>query len=181
MDTIKEHAQEHAHTKHSSYLTIVIAILAAIIAIAELGVNTTQTSLNTTNIELADTWNWYQAKDTRAKGLSTMIELLSIVKVDDAHSSERDDLLSEWNTQLTKYDTNGIDSLIKLRDHAKIIETERDRLTERLHHFETSVTVAEMGLCVVTVAVSIEIPLALIMVYLFGMVGAAQCVLGLFT
>lgn len=73
-DTIKEAVEEEhkadlavekASEKHRNQAALTIAVLAAILAVGELGGDNAKDSMIHYNIESSDTWNFYQAKNIR--------------------------------------------------------------------------------------------------------------------
>jgi hypothetical protein len=69
-DTIKEaveaeHESEKASERHKSQTALAIAILAAVLAVAELGGDNAKDRMIQDNIQASDAWNFYQAKNIR--------------------------------------------------------------------------------------------------------------------
>lgn len=69
-DTIKEaveeeHKADEAIERHRSRTALAIAILAAVLAVAELGGDNAKDRMIQDNILASDTWNFYQAKNIR--------------------------------------------------------------------------------------------------------------------
>lgn len=113
-DTIKEaveaehqadRAEEKASERHRNRTALAIAVLAAVLAVGELGGDNAKDAMIHNNIEASDTWNFYQAKNIRQTIYKLEVDRL---KRERAASGARSDLLDadidKYAKTVTRYD-----------------------------------------------------------------------------
>ena len=146
------HEHEIGRVPHARSAAIVIAVLAAMLAVAENGARDAQTGSLAGQIEASDTWAQYQAKSVRRTVLSQTADLLEaspnasdpkVAARAEAARHEADRLRSE----------PGAEGMEQLAARAHASEHERDHDTHRYHGLETASSGLQLAIVLVTVSV----------------------------
>jgi hypothetical protein len=158
-----EHAREgieHAHHAPALHtdstarrIAVLIAVIAAALALAEMGEKGAQNEYLTHHIAISDDWAFYQAKNVRATVLAAEAAVLSNLpsaadpgpqaEIERAHESEarlRDDPQSG-------------EGMKQLAVRAKDQEGQRDRAFHRYHEFELVVGALQIAIVLASVSV----------------------------
>lgn len=133
---IHEHI-EHAHHQKGHSLTgksvaLIIAILAALLALTELGEHKAGSKSSELSVEAADVWAFYQAKTVRSNLTTTTMELLTDL-ADPTMSPERKAALDAHIASLEALnkrldsDPQSGEGRHELTEKARHLEEERDR------------------------------------------------------
>lgn len=175
-----EHAHhQHAHPEHeadtfSRNVAIMVGVLAAVLALAELGEKSAQNAYLTHHITASDDWSFYQAKHIRSNLYSLQADLLETQpnaaepamrkRIDDARTTARrldDDEKTSGRKQLAQ--------------KAQASEAARDAAFHRYHLFEVAVGALQIAIVLSSVAIVAKLrPLA----WLSGALGLAAAVGG---
>jgi len=175
----ENHEKTH-HAHHGGgqkWIAIMISVLAALLALDELGAKGSQNSALALNIELNDIWNFYQAKAIRGTVLRTGASALELSMPSDQKAQAQ---AKDWKELADKYDSDpeGGEGRKELMVKAKEAEHHRDHALGAYHLFEYGAAILEIAIVLVSAAMVTEIlPLA----YLaggFGVIGAALGLLG---
>jgi hypothetical protein len=158
VDTAREQI-DAAHEEHGDtdrwpqLMAVMVSVLAASLAIAELGAKSSQTEYITHNITASDTWNAYQAKNLRAnlwRSQATLLESLPnaadpaiVDRVKTAHGEE---------ARMHDEPSSG-DGMKQLMEKAKDQERERDRAFHAYHGFEHTSSILEISIVLASVSV----------------------------
>ena len=123
-----EHAGHHqGHSIAGKNVALIIAILAALLALTELGGHNAGSKSSELSVEAADVWAFYQAKTVRSNLTTTTVELLSDL-ADPAMSPERKAALDAHIASL--------EALNKRLDSDPQTGEGRHELTEKARHME---------------------------------------------
>jgi len=156
-----EEASEHGHGhggKHNKTIAILISVLAALLAIVEMGGKSAQTSALVTNIESSDLWSFYQAKTIRSAMIQSqadMLELLTPSGLPADKSAAMAKRVSDWRVTVKRYDsepeTN--DGRKELMLRAREAEEHRDHQMHAYHLFEFASGAIEIGIVLASASI----------------------------
>lgn len=176
-----EYAKEHLeHTAHahpaappfSRMAAVVIAVLAAILAVAEFGAKDAQTGFLAHHIEASDTWAEYQAKSVRRAAYTNTAEMLeSLPNAGDPALQGRAQA-ARANAERMQSES-GRGGMKELDAKARQLEHERDHDSHRYHGLE--VATGLLQLAIVLASVSVVTGLMPLLV-LGGVLGAGSAV-----
>jgi len=175
---IDEHAQEtiqhHGHSNRG--IAVLIAALAAVLALAEIGEKQRQNDYLTHHITLSDQWAFYQAKNVRATVLASEAMLLS-------HSATANDPAVQQDIKRIKEnearlrDEPGGDGMKQLMERAKIEEHDRDEAFHQYHEYELVVGALQIAIVLASVAIVTSVPTLAVAA---GAIGVISAVFGLY-
>ena len=179
-----EMAQEHiseAHHEHGETdswpmrMAVVVSVLAASLAIVEVGAKSSQTSYLTHHIGSSDTWAQYQAKNLRASMRNSQAAVLeSLPTGNDPAVRER--IKTALAEEARMRDEPGKDGMKQLMAKAKDQEHERDEAFHAYHGYEYAAGALEIAIVLASVSVVTRIHALGIGA---GALGAAACGYGL--
>jgi hypothetical protein len=181
IETAKD-ALEHAHHEathvpegHARKIAVLIATLAAVLAMAEMGEKSAQNAYLTHHITASDDWNFYQAKNIRSNLYALQADNLeSQPNAADPAIRKRIDAARAQAARLD--DDEKTVGRKQLMAKAQASERARDQAFHRYHWFETAVGALQLTIVLASVAVVTRVaPLAV----LAGALGAAAAMLGL--
>jgi nitroreductase len=151
-----EHIEETLEGHRNRRVAILIAILAAMLALAEMGGGQAkQDSLNA-NIEASNLWAFFQAKTIRQTMLRTTSELAEFMP---AVAPERSDAfakrLDAWKATVARYESEPDtgEGRRELMARAKAAEALRDRALAADHVFELASAALQLGIVLASAAV----------------------------
>jgi hypothetical protein len=142
-------------------VAILITILAALLAVAEMGGKSAQTEAVVRNIEAANLWAFYQAKTIRQTALRTAAEALQAVGAGAPEGSaepSRDGAaqqIARWRETAERYDTEPStqEGRRELTARAQAAETTRDRLLAAYHEFEYASAAFQLAIVLASASV----------------------------
>ena len=189
----REALQEHetkildheAKEKFRNRAALVIAILAAILAICELGGDDAKNRMVNSNIRASDSWNFYQAKNERQTAYRLAADELKrqmanpALGADQRAAAQKD--LQTYEKTIARYESEpGKDGKKQLEARAKGLEEVRDKAGERNESFDLGQMLLQLGVVLGSVSIlSLSRPLLLISC-LLGVGGLALVVNGYF-
>lgn len=180
MSEALERAQEgieaaHHHGDSSARRTaILIAVLAAALAIANMWENSAQSAYLTHHIAVSDNWSFFQAKNVRATVRAVEATLLESLPPTPA-IPDRVKRAREQEARL-RDDPEGGDGMKQLVEHAREQTELRDHAFHRYHQFE--VVVGGLQIAIVLASVSVVTRFVLL-AYGGGALGAVAAFYGL--
>lgn len=153
-DQIDAAHEERGDTDHwPRWMAVTVSVLAASLAIAELGEKSQQTEYLTHNIVASDTWNAYQAKNLRANLWSAQAGLMqSLPNAADSAIQERIKTAQEEAARMRDEPGSG-DGMKQLRAKAEALEHERDLAFHAYHGFEHTSSVLQISIVLASVSV----------------------------
>jgi hypothetical protein len=187
-------AQEHAHHAHhaaghhapsNKKIAILISILAALLAICEVGGKSAQTNALNANIEAANLWNFFQAKTIRMTVMRTAGEALEAEGFEGAVPEKAERVakrIASWKDTAARYDSEPStnEGRKELMARAKQAEAVRDKSLSAYHMFEYGSAALQLGIVLASAAVITEVALLAFMALGLGGVGVFFGLLGWF-
>jgi len=188
VDTAREQidAEQEARGNSDSWprwMAVVVSILAASLALADLGAKSSQTAYLTHNISASDTWNAYQAKNLRANLWRTEATLLdSLPNASDSAIRERIKSANSEAARMVDEPVAG-DGMKQLKEKAELQEEDREFAFHAYHGFEYTASALEIAIVLVSVSVVTRVRALGVVAGLIGLVacGYGVAVFGHFT
>jgi hypothetical protein len=157
-----EHAREgieeahHAHALHGDStarrIAVLIAVLAAALALAEMGEKGAQNAYLTHHVAVADEWAFFQAKTVRATVLAAEAGILANLPNAADPGPQAEIKRAHENEARMRDDPQG-DGTKQLAERAKAQEAARDEAFHRYHEFELVVGALQIAIVLASVAV----------------------------
>jgi hypothetical protein len=160
-ELVKEKALEAASEVRERFrnrAALVIAVVAAILAICELGGDDAKTRMVNNNIRASDTWSFYQAKNMRQTAYRLAADELKrqLVSPDQAaavRAAAVADLKTYEKTAARYEDDPGKDGKKQLQAQAKRFEEARDRASERNESFDLAQMLLQLAVVLGSVSI----------------------------
>lgn len=176
-ETIDETLEGHRNKR----VAILIAILAAMLALAETGGGQSKQDALNANIEASNLWAFFQAKTIRQTVLRTAAEALEIeAPTLGAQGEAAAKRMDAWKATIQRYESEPEtgEGRRELMSRAKAMEAKRDRALAADHVFEIASGALQIGIVLASAAVITgAIWLAFTAIGL-GLVGTAFVALG---
>jgi hypothetical protein len=150
---------EGLHVPHSSKrIAALIAILAALLALAETGGKSALHAALAHNIEASDLWSFYQAKTVRITVARTASELMDSVFGGAATGEQKarmDIQLAAWRETIARWDSEADtqEGRKELMVRAHAAEAKRDRAEAAYHAYELSSGLLQIAIVLASVSV----------------------------
>ena len=181
-DTLENAQEAFEHVEqppegHARTIAVLIAVLAAVLAMAEMGEKSSQNAYLTHHITASDDWNFYQAKTIRSNLYALQAEAL------DALPNAADPALRK-RVEAARGEAARLDDDEKstgrkqLMAKARESEHARDHAFHRYHLFEAVVGALQLTIVLASVSVVTRVTL---LAYVAGAIGAAAAAMGLAT
>lgn len=172
-----EHRQAHGQAEAEPAgvsirgVAILISVLAAALALSEMGEKGAQNEYLTHHIAASDQWNFYQAKNIRSNLYAVEAQLLESLPTADTPEIRKK--IEDARTESAHLDDdekagNGRKQLLA---KAHDLENQRDRAFHTYHHFER--VVGGLQIAIVLASVSIVTKLRVLFIAAFVLGGAA--------
>lgn len=181
-----EHAREgieHAHEGHSPHvdttarrIAVLIAVLAAALALADMGEKSAQNAYLTHHIAVSDDYAFFQAKNVRATTWAAQAGILANLP-NGADAGPQAEIKRAKETEARLRDEPGGDGMKQLSERAEANKMARDEAFHRYHQFELVVGALQISIVLASVAVVTRIVALAIGA---GVVGAIAGAFGLF-
>lgn len=181
LETAQEQLREahHAHgsdDRWSRWMAVTVSVLAASLALADLGAKSSQTAYITHNISASDTWNQYQAKNLRASLWQSQAALLeSLPNASDATVQAHIAAARAEAARMRDEPETG-DGMKQLQMKAQDQEADRERAYHSYHGFEQTASALEIAIVLASVSVVTRVHALGIAA---GAIGLAACGYGL--
>ncbi len=181
MDDSLERAHETIHEAHHSNadpwargVAVMVSVLAAALALAEMGEKASQNAYLTHHIALSDDWAFYQAKNQRSVIKETEVAVLQSLPPDPA-IADRIKAAEAYAARM-RDDPKGGEGMKQLAAKAREQQEARDEAFHQYHNFEYTVGALEIAIVLSSVSVVTRIrPLT----FGAGAVGAVAIAFGL--
>lgn len=177
-----EHAREgieeahHSHALHGDStarrIAVLIAVLAAALALAEMGEKGAQNEYLTHHVAVADDWAFYQAKTVRATVLAAEAGILANLP-NAADAGPQAEVKRAHETEARMRDEPEGDGAKQLAARAKAEEAARDAAFHRYHEFELVVGALQIAIVLASVAVVTRITALALGAGAMGLIAAA--------
>ena len=177
------HAEVGHHRTGDRNVALFIAILAAMLAFAEMLAKSAQTSALGSNIEAANLWSFYQAKTIRQTVVRTAVELVDAERAALASPEARTSLeqrIGSWKETIARYDSEPStqEGRKELMARATEAEKRRDRSLAAYHHYEVASAALEIAVVLASAEIISGAVFLLGISGLLGLAGIGLCVLG---
>jgi predicted metal-dependent hydrolase len=147
------HAAEHGGDHSARWIAVLIAVLAAALALAEMQEKGAQNLYLTEHVALSDDWAFYQAKNLRASIRESEASLLaSLPNATDPAVQGRIKAAHDDEARL-RDDPKGGNGMKQLTAHAKERQERRDHAFHDYHHFELLVGALQIAIVLASVSV----------------------------
>jgi hypothetical protein len=171
------HAQHGAHTDTTARrVAVLIAVLAAALALADLGEKAAQNEYLTQHIALSDDWAFYQAKNARATTWAAAAGVLASLP-NAADPGPQAEIRRAKETEARMRDEPGADGMKQLATQADTHRAARDAALHRYHQYEMVVGALQIAIVLASVAVVTRMVALAVGA---GVIGAAAGIFGLF-
>jgi hypothetical protein len=159
-ETIEEHA--HHPEPRARGVAILVSLLAAMLALSDIGGKAAQTEYLTYHVALSNDWAFYQAKNLRSVVRTSEADLLaSLPNAADATIQARIKDANEYAARM-RDDPEGGQGMKQLAATAHAEEVERDAAGHRYHGYEFAVGALEIAIVLASVSVVTRVrPLAI--------------------
>ncbi len=181
-----EKAQEGEHGEYfNRRIALVIAILALFLSFSETLGKGAQTEATTKNIDAADLWAFYQAKDIRRTVVNAAAEQMALLEAgitDPAAKAAFDKQIETWRQAAEHYesDPKAGNGRKELEEKAKDAEQERDLSMAKYHHYELASAAFQVGIVLASAAVITGMVALAWVAGALGALGVALTLLGLY-
>lgn len=151
-----KHLQEHPENHHARRMALLIGILAAGLAICEMGEKSAQNDYIAKQIQVNDTWSFYQAKAIKADIANAQSATLgALAKVDPSVASAAAAAKRRAAKEISSPESG--EGKVQLRDRAERETEARDHQLERYHLLELVVGALQIAIVLASVSVVTEI------------------------
>jgi hypothetical protein len=177
MERAHETIHEAHHTVVDSWargVAVLVSVLAAALALAEMGEKSSQNAYLTHHIAVSDDWAFYQAKSQRAAIRDSEVSVLQSLPP-DPQIADRIRQGQEYAAR-ARDDPTGGEGMKQLAEKAREQEVARNEAFHRYHNFEFTVGALEIAIVLASVSVVTRVRMLTLGA---GAVGAAACVFGL--
>jgi hypothetical protein len=158
-----EHAKESIHHAHHAdtheghnaarWIAVLIAVLAAVLAVSDMGAKSSQNAYLTHHIALSNDYSFYQAKNARATMRATEASLLESLP-NAAGNEAIQKKIAEARAQVARLrDEPGADGMKQLLEMAEKDKKLRDAAEHSYHAFEIVVGLLQIAIVLASVAV----------------------------
>jgi hypothetical protein len=153
----RAHEAIEKHAPHSDPwargVAVLVSVLAAVLALAEIGGKAAQNAYLTHHVSLSNDWAFYQAKNLRAVMRDSEADLLaSLPNAQDPAIQVRIKAAQEYSVRMHD-DPQGSDGMKQLAITAKAEEVQRDEAAHRYHNYEYAVGALEIAIVLASVSV----------------------------
>ncbi len=167
------------------WIGVYIGVLAVVLAICTLGGGNAAKEATLKNIEAANTWSFFQAKNLRRHILRTETDSLELVALKDpalsadARAAIMAKIASykEQDRQLTS-DKKSNEGLDELFERGKALEVERDRAMQQDPYFDYGQALLQIAIVLASVAIISSGTAILVASALAGLLGAVMTING---
>ena len=149
-ETIHEHA---SHTDpRARAVAVLVSILAAALAITEIGGSAAQNAYLTHHVALSNEWAFFQAKNLRAVVLTSEANVLSSLPNANDPAIQARITEAQANAARMRDDPKGGDGMKQLSDSARAMEAEREEAFHRYHKYEYAAGALQIGIVLASIS-----------------------------
>lgn len=154
------HGHEHGHggrPPNAKRIAILISLLAALLAIFEMGGKSAQNTSIIANIEAANLWSFFQAKTIRMTLVRTQAEAWEIAPPQTGAEQIPlvENQIQKWQAAAARYDSEPEtgEGRKELAQKAKAAEEKRDQALAAYHVFEFSAAALQLAIVLASAAI----------------------------
>src|SRR6185295_9186374 len=174
----------HGHLEGSNKnIAVLIAILAALLAIAEMGAKSSQTTVLTEHVEATNQWAFFQAKTVRQTVIRTAAEELEAQYKDQAAMPAAvKSQVEAWRKTVARYDSEPEtqEGRKELAASAKVHTEKREVARSAYHLFEYSSAAFQLAIVLASAAALTSVMLLAFAAGGLGLIGAVFTAVGFF-
>ncbi|MDD2877772.1 MAG: DUF4337 domain-containing protein [Acidiphilium sp.] len=153
-----KHLKEHPEAHHARRMALLIGILAASLAICEMGEKSAQNNYIAQQIAVSDTWAFYQAKSIKADiAASQAVTLTALAAHGNDAAVGAMAKAAEARAAKEASDPAGREGKAQLMQQARHQTEARDHQLERYHLLEIAVGALQIAIVLASVSVVTEI------------------------
>ncbi|HQT62371.1 MAG TPA: DUF4337 domain-containing protein [Acidiphilium sp.] len=153
-----KHLREHPENRHARRMALLIGILAAGLAICEMGEKSAQNDYIAKQIAVNDTWSFYQAKAIKADIATAQAQVLKALSSNSADPALATAArAAEARAQHETSDPDGGEGKAQLKAQAEHQTEARDHQLERYHQLEVVVGLLQIAIVLASVSVVTEV------------------------
>jgi len=190
-----EATEHHEHLEHTAHggghgsgnkrIAIIIAVLAALLAIVESGGKSAQTEQLAKNIDVSDTYAFYQAKTIRKalmQNAADIVDTITPESLSPAKAAKIAEAQANWKKEVARLDSDPEhkEGRKELLDKAKALSAERDHAALAYHNFEYGSAALQLGIVLASASVITGMPVLAGIAVGLGAIGTALGGLGWF-
>ncbi len=159
MDAHEAHERiEEAHHRNNKKVALLIAILAALLSITEIGAQGAQNHYTASNIEVVDLWMFYQAKTIRMTTVRTAADAVAALTPEGLPPDRAQVLesqIAKWRSDVNRYDSDPAtnEGGKELLAQAKAVEEHRNQMLAVYHNFEYGAGAFQLGIVLASASV----------------------------
>lgn len=178
-----EKIEEAAHGYRNKHIAILIAVLAALLAVTDMGGKSAQNTYTGYSIEAANLWAFYQAKTVRVTLMRTAAELLTAAVPEGlppVRAQAVEQQLAQWKSTAERYDSEPStgEGRQQLAERAKASEAERDHALTAYHWFEYGAAAFQLAIVLASASLVTGVPFLSFAAGGLGVVGTLLALLG---
>jgi hypothetical protein len=159
MSEAVEHAEHIEHAgHHNKGVALLIALLALGLAFTETLGKSAQTSALAYNVQVNDTWAFYQARNIRATTVTTAKEALEVeaaTATDPGRKAALTKKIEDWDKRVKKWesDPEKHEGMKELMAKAKSLETQQEHAMEQYHNYEIGSAALQIGIVLASASI----------------------------
>lgn len=139
-------------------IALLIAILALLLALSEIGGKQAENEAIAKNIDASNLWSFFQAKTVRSTTLRTAVETMEIdlaAATDPAARTRMQARIDGWKATIARYESEPETSegRKELMARAKATEAQRDDLKARNENFEIASGLLQIGIVIASASI----------------------------
>jgi len=173
-----EHVEGHHLEGQNKKIALLIAVLALFLAFSETLGKSSQTNAISSNVEAANLWAFFQAKNIRATQVRVAADSMTIealAATDPAMKAAQQKQINDWRKTAERYDSEPStgEGRKELSERAKHAEERRDYALARYHNFEIASAAFQIAIVLASATVITGI---IALAYLAGLLGVGGLV-----
>jgi len=165
-------------------IALLIAVLAAMLAIVEMGGGNAEQEVLKSNVDAANLWAFFQAKTMRQTTLRTEADRLEvdIIEMSPQRAEAARKLLASWRATIDRYESEPAtnEGRKELAARAKTAEAERDRALAADNLFDLGSAALQLAIVLASASIVANIAWLAWLGSGIGLVGVAFALLGWF-
>jgi hypothetical protein len=179
-----EHAEHEQHGSTNRRIALLIAVLALFLAFSETLGKSSQTNAISKNVEAANLWAFFQAKNIRRTTIQTAAEQLKLYSgalPEDGRTAAAKQL-DDWQKTAARYrsEPETGEGTEQLAERAKHSEEQRDHSLAKYHNFELASAAFQVAIVLASATIITGMALLAWFSGLLGVGGLVLMVIGLF-
>ncbi len=155
LEKVQETAHEAHHARGDSLarnVAVMVSMLAAVMAIAEIGAKSNQSEYITRHVSLSNNWAFYQSKNIRAVAREAEADLLEAMpRAEGVDVAAKVKAARDYAARM-RDDPKGGEGMKQLIAQAQRLEAERDAAFHAYHGYEYTVGALEIAIVLASVS-----------------------------